>query len=156
MCDPEHIIILENMEFPEPVIAVAIEPKSKADQDKMGIALQKLSEEDPTFRAHTDKETGETIIEGMGELHLDVIVDRMKREFKVEANIGTPQVAYRETLKGSAECEGKYVRQSVDVDNTVTYGSVLSQMNVAQVLNSSTKSSVGSCLANIFQRFKRV
>lgn len=112
LCDPDHVIILEKMEFPEPVIAVAIEPKSKADQDKMGLALQKLAEEDPTFRAHTDKETGETIIEGMGELHLDIIVDRLKREFKVEANVGTPQVAYRETIKASAECEGKYVRQS--------------------------------------------
>ena len=112
LCDPNNIIVLEQMEFPEPVIAVAIEPKSKADQDKMGVALQKLAEEDPTFRAHTDKETGETIIEGMGELHLDVIVDRLKREFKVEANVGAPQVAYRETLKGSAEVEGKYVRQS--------------------------------------------
>lgn len=112
LCDPDHVIILEKMEFPEPVIAVAIEPKSKADQDKMGLALQKLAEEDPTFRAHTDKETGETIIEGMGELHLDIIVDRLKREFKVEANVGAPQVAYRETIKASAECEGKYVRQS--------------------------------------------
>ena len=112
LCDLDNVVILEKMEFPEPVIAVAIEPKTKADQDKMTIALQKLSEEDPTFRAHTDKETGETIIEGMGELHLDIIVDRMKREFKVEANVGAPQVAYRETIKESANCEGKFVRQS--------------------------------------------
>jgi elongation factor G len=112
LCDTNNIVILEKMEFPEPVIAVAIEPRTKADQDKMSVALQKLAEEDPTFRAHTDKETGETIIEGMGELHLDIIVDRMKREFKVEANVGAPQVAYRETLRGSAECEGKFVRQS--------------------------------------------
>lgn len=91
------------MEFPEPVISVAIEPKSKADQDKMGTALAKLSEEDPTFRAHTDQETGQTIIAGMGELHLDIIVDRLRREFKVEANVGAPQVAYRETFRASAE-----------------------------------------------------
>lgn len=100
------------MEFPEPVISVAIEPKSKADQDKMSTALQKLQEEDPTFRAHTDQETGQTIIEGMGELHLDIIVDRMRREFKVEANVGAPQVAYRETFTTSAQVEGKFVRQS--------------------------------------------
>lgn len=112
LSEQKNPVILESMEFPEPVIHVAIEPKSKADQDKMGIALQKLSEEDPTFRAHTDKETGETIIAGMGELHLDIIVDRMKREFKVEANVGAPQVAYRETIRGSAQCEGKFVRQS--------------------------------------------
>ncbi|QVK18042.1 elongation factor G [Mycoplasmatota bacterium] len=112
LCDQTSPVILESMEFPEPVISVAIEPKSKADQDKMGLALQKLSEEDPTFRASTDKETGETIIEGMGELHLDIIVDRMKREFKVSANVGAPQVAYRETIRNSAECEGKFVRQS--------------------------------------------
>jgi len=112
LCDIDHPVILESMEFPEPVIHVAIEPKSKADQDKMAIALQKLSEEDPTFTARTDKETGETIIGGMGELHLDIIVDRMKREFKVSCNVGTPQVSYRETIKGAAECEGKFVRQS--------------------------------------------
>lgn len=111
LCD-DNKVILESMEFPEPVISVAIEPKSKGDQDKMGIALSKLSEEDPTFRTKTDNETGETIISGMGELHLDIIVDRMKREFKVEANIGAPQVAYRETFKSSAEVEGKFVRQS--------------------------------------------
>ena len=96
------------MEFPEPVISVAVEPKTKADQDKMGIALQKLAEEDPTFRAHTDQETGQTIIAGMGELHLEIIVDRMRREFKVEANVGDPQVAYRETFRESAKVEGKF------------------------------------------------
>lgn len=112
LCDPENIVILESMVFPEPVISLSVEPKSKADQDKMGIALQKLAEEDPTFRTHTDEETGETIIAGMGELHLDIIVDRMRREFKVEANIGAPQVAYRETFTASAEVEGKFVRQS--------------------------------------------
>lgn len=112
LCDEKNQVILESMEFPEPVISVAIEPKSKADQDKMSTALQKLSEEDPTFKAHTDPETGQTIISGMGELHLDIIVDRMKREFKVEANVGAPQVAYRETFRGSAQVEGKFVRQS--------------------------------------------
>ncbi len=112
LCDPDNVIVLESMVFPEPVISLSVEPKSKADQDKMGIALQKLAEEDPTFRTHTDEETGETIIAGMGELHLDIIVDRMRREFKVEANIGAPQVAYRETFTQAAEVEGKFVRQS--------------------------------------------
>ena len=112
LCDEKKPIILEQMEFPEPVIQLAVEPKSKADQDKMGIALQKLAEEDPTFRATTDHETGQTIIAGMGELHLDIIVDRMKREFNVEANIGQPQVSYRETITAAAECEGKYIKQS--------------------------------------------
>ncbi len=112
LCDEKNPVILESMEFPEPVISVAIEPKTKADQDKMGIALMKLSEEDPTFKTFTDEETGQTIISGMGELHLDIIVDRMKREFKVEANVGAPQVAYKETFRGSAKVEGKFVRQS--------------------------------------------
>lgn len=112
LCDEKDEVILESMEFPEPVIQVAIEPKSKADQDKMGVALQKLAEEDPTFRAETDHETGETIIAGMGELHLDIIVDRMKREFNVEASVGAPQVSYRETFRGSTQAEGKFVRQS--------------------------------------------
>lgn len=112
LCDEKSLVILESMEFPEPVISVAIEPKSKADQDKMGTALAKLSEEDPTFRAHTDQETGQTIIAGMGELHLDIIVDRMRREFKVEANVGAPQVAYRETFRSAAKVEGKFARQS--------------------------------------------
>ncbi|MBD0409024.1 elongation factor G [Bacillus siamensis] len=112
LCDEKDLVILESMEFPEPVIDVAIEPKSKADQDKMGIALAKLAEEDPTFRTQTNPETGQTIISGMGELHLDIIVDRMKREFKVEANVGAPQVAYRETFRSGAKVEGKFVRQS--------------------------------------------
>ena len=112
LCDPDHEVILESMVFPEPVISLSVEPKSKADQDKMGIALQKLAEEDPTFRTHTDEETGETIISGMGELHLDIIVDRMRREFKVECNVGKPQVAYRETIRAKVEQEGKFVRQS--------------------------------------------
>ena len=112
LCDEKSFVILESMEFPEPVINVAIEPKTKQDQDKLGFALAKLAEEDPTFKTYTDEETGDTIIAGMGELHLDVIVDRLKREFKVEANVGAPQVAYRETIKKAAECEGKYIRQS--------------------------------------------
>ncbi|HCA4793456.1 TPA: elongation factor G [Enterococcus faecium] len=112
LCDEKSLVILESMEFPEPVIQVAIEPKSKADQDKMGVALQKISEEDPTFRAETNVETGETIIAGMGELHLDIIVDRMRREFKVEANVGAPQVSYRETFRAGTQAEGKFVRQS--------------------------------------------
>ncbi|MGE4498984.1 elongation factor G [Hydrogenovibrio thermophilus] len=112
LCDPDNKIILERMEFPEPVISIAVEPKTKADQEKMGIALQKLAAEDPSFRVHTDEETGQTIMAGMGELHLDILVDRMKREFNVEANVGAPQVSYRETIKSSVEAEGKFVRQS--------------------------------------------
>ena len=112
LCDPDHPIILESMEFPEPVIHVAIEPKSKAAQEKMGVALQRLSEEDPTFRVRTDEETGQTIIGGMGELHLEIIVDRLLREFKVEANVGAPQVAYRETIKNPVDIEHKYAKQS--------------------------------------------
>lgn len=112
LCDPEKPVLLEKITFPEPVISIAVEPKTKADQEKMGMALRRLAEEDPTFRVRTDEETAQTIISGMGELHLDIIVDRMKREFKVEANIGQPQVAYRETIKSSAEAEGKYIRQS--------------------------------------------
>lgn len=112
LCDEKAPIILEKMEFPEPVISVAVEPKTKADQEKMGIALQKLAEEDPTFKVHTDEETGQTIIAGMGELHLDVLVTRMLREFKVGCNVGKPQVAYRETIRNNVEAEGKFVRQS--------------------------------------------
>ncbi|WP_066390093.1 elongation factor G [Neobacillus mesonae] len=112
LCDDKNLVILESMQFPEPVIQLSVEPKSKADQDKMTTALQKLQEEDPTFRAHTDQETGQVIIAGMGELHLDIIVDRMRREFKVEANVGAPQVAYRETFRASAQVEGKFARQS--------------------------------------------
>ena len=112
LCDPAHPIILESMEFPEPVIDIAIEPKDKAAQEKMGIALAKLAEEDPTFKAYTNQETGQTIIAGMGELHLDIIVDRLKREFKVECNVGKPQVAYKETIKDTVKVEGKFIRQS--------------------------------------------
>lgn len=112
LADEKHEIILESMTFPEPVIEVAIEPKTKADQDKMGVALAKLAEEDPTFKTHTDEETGQTIIAGMGELHLEIIVDRLKEEFRVEANVGAPQVAYKETFRSAAKVEGKFVRQS--------------------------------------------
>ena len=112
LCDEKHPIILESMEFPEPVIRVAIEPKTKAGQEKMGIALAKLAEEDPTFKAYTDEETGQTIIAGMGELHLEIIVDRLMREFKVEANVGKPQVAYKETIRKNADSDMKYARQS--------------------------------------------
>jgi elongation factor G len=112
LCDEKNVVILEAMEFPDPVISVAIEPKTKADQDKMGLALAKLAEEDPTFKTHTDQETGQTIIAGMGELHLEIIVDRLQREFKVESNVGKPQVAYKETIKGRTKIEGKFVRQS--------------------------------------------
>ena len=112
LCDANNAVVLERMEFPEPVISVAVEPRSQADQEKMGIALSKLAQEDPSFRVKTDEETGQTIISGMGELHLDIIVDRMRREFSVEANIGKPQVAYRERIRNTAEIEGKFVRQS--------------------------------------------
>jgi elongation factor G len=112
LCDEKNVIILESMQFPEPVISVAVEPKTKADQEKMGIALQRLAEEDPTFHMFTDQETGQTIIKGMGELHLEIIVDRMLREFKVDCNVGKPQVAYKETIKKAAKAEGKFVRQS--------------------------------------------
>jgi elongation factor G len=112
ICDPNNPIVLESIIFPTPVISVAIEPKTKADQEKMGLALARLAEEDPTFVVKGDEETGQTIISGMGELHLEIIVDRMKREFKVEANVGRPQVAYRETIKKEAKAEGKYIKQS--------------------------------------------
>ena len=112
LTDPAHPIALESIEFPEPPVSIAVEPKSKADQEKMALALQRLSEEDPTFRIHTDEETGQTIMSGMGELHLDILIDRMKREFKVEANIGEPQVAFRESIKGRAEVQGKHAKQS--------------------------------------------
>jgi elongation factor G len=112
ICDPKHPITLESIEFAVPVISVAVEPKTKADQEKMGIALNKLAQEDPTFKVHTDPDSGQTIISGMGELHLEIIIDRMMREYKVEANVGKPQVAYRETIRKHAEAEGKYIRQT--------------------------------------------
>jgi elongation factor G len=112
ICDEDHPVLLESIEFPTPVIAVAVEPKTKGDQEKMGIALSKLAQEDPTFKVHTDPDSGQTIISGMGELHLEIIIDRMMREFSVEANVGKPQVAYRETIRRKAEAEGKYIRQT--------------------------------------------
>jgi elongation factor G len=112
LCDVDHPLLLETITFPEPVIKIAVEPKTKADQEKMGMALARLAEEDPTFRVESDEETNQTLISGMGELHLDIIVDRMKREFNVEANIGQPQVSYRETIRQKAEAEGKYIKQS--------------------------------------------
>src|SRR5512143_3498443 len=112
ICDVNKVITLERMEFPEPVISQAVEPKTKADQEKMGVALGRLAQEDPSFRVRTDEESGQTIISGMGELHLEIIVDRMKREFGVEASVGKPQVAYRETFKKSVEQEGKFIKQS--------------------------------------------
>jgi elongation factor G len=111
LCDQNHKIVLERMEFPDPVIQIVVEPRSQADQDKMTIALGKLAAEDPSFRVETDKETGQTLISGMGELHLDIIVDRMKREFSVNCNVGNPQVAYRETIRGIAKAEGKFIRE---------------------------------------------
>jgi elongation factor G len=112
ICDEEHPIALESITFAVPVISVAVEPKTKADQEKMGMALAKLAQEDPTFKVHTDPDSGQTIISGMGELHLEIIVDRMMREYKVEANVGKPQVAYRETIRKHSEAEGKYIRQT--------------------------------------------
>jgi elongation factor G len=130
LCDPDHPVVLESMTFPEPVISVAIEPKTKVDQDKMGEALRRLSDEDPTFRVHTDTETGQTIISGMGELHLEILVDRMLREFKVDANVGRPQVAYRETIRKRVEkVEGKFVRQT---GGSGQYGHVVINMEPAE------------------------
>jgi elongation factor G len=129
LCDEKEQVVLESMEFPEPVIAIAIEPKTKADQEKMGVALNKLAEEDPTFKVHSDDETGQTIISGMGELHLDIIVDRMKREFKVEANVGQPQVAYRETISKEVDAQEKYVKQT---GGRGQYGHVMMKIRPAE------------------------
>src|SRR5258705_9175963 len=112
MCDEQKPIILETIDFPAPVISVAIEPKTKADQDKLGVAMQRLAQEDPTFRVSTEPDTGQTLISGMGELHLEIIVDRMLREYNVQANVGRPQVAYRETIRKKADAEGKYIKQT--------------------------------------------
>ena len=122
LCDLDKVITLEKMEFPAPVISVAVEPKTKADQEKMGLALQRLAKEDPSFRVHTDQESSQTIISGMGELHLEIIVDRMKREFNVDANVGKPQVAYRETIRGKVESEGNSSASRAGVASTVTCG----------------------------------
>ena len=129
LCDPDEIIMLERMEFPEPVISQAVEPKTKADQEKMGIALNRLAQEDPSFRVHTDEESGQTIISGMGELHLEIIVDRMKREFSVEATVGRPQVAYRETIRRTVDkVEGKFIKQS---GGRGQYGHVVAEARAA-------------------------
>ncbi len=141
LCDEEKIITLEKMVFPDPVISVAVEPKTKADQEKMGVALQRLAKEDPSFRVHTDQESGQTIISGMGELHLEIIVDRMKREFKVEANVGKPQVAYRETIRAKVD--------------TATSGSRSSPTSRARATSSSTASSAEPCRASTFRRSTR-
>ena len=156
LCDEKNLVILESMEFPEPVIELSVEPKSKADQDKMGNALQKLQEEDPTFRAHTDQETGQIIIAGMGELHLDILVDRMRREFKVEANVGAPQVSYRETFRNLLKLKVNLLVNQVDVDNMVTFGLNSLQTKKEKALNLKMVSSVGLFLVNIFQLFKQV
>ena len=142
LCDENHPIILEKMEFPEPVISVAVEPKTKADQEKMGTALQRLAEEDPTFKVHTDPETNQTIISGMGELHLDIIVDRMRREFKVECTVGKPQVAYRETIRKSVEAS--LSARPADTASTATAGSALNRWKRAKDLNLPMKSSAVS------------
>ena len=148
LCDAKAPIILESMEFPDPVIRVAIEPKTKAGQEKMAIALAKLAEEDPTFKCYTDEETGQTIIAGMGELHLEIIVDRLLREFKVEANVGKPQVAYRETITKPAESDTKYSRQS---GGRGQYGHVKIRIepNPEKVTSSSTRSSAALSRRNI-------
>ena len=137
------------MIFPEPVIHVAVEPKTKADQEKMGIALNRLAQEDPSFRVRTDEETGQTIISGMGELHLEILVDRMRREFGVEANVGAPQVAYREAIRKAVEQEGKFVKQSGGRVSMVTFGSRWSRTRLARALSSSMRSRVVLCRANI-------
>ena len=139
LCDEKAPIILESMVFPDPVISVAVEPKTKADQEKMGIALQKLAEEDPTFRVRTDPETAQTIISGMGELHLDIIVDRLLREFHVGCSVGNPQVAYRETIRKSVKAEGKFVRQSGGKGQYGHCWLELTRWNPAKVSNSTTK-----------------
>ena len=153
LSDPDHPVILESMTFPEPVIEVAIEPQTKADQDKLGIALQRLAEEDPTFRVKTDEESGQTLIAGMGELHLDVLVDRMVREFKVAANVGKPQVAYRETIRREAEGDRRFVRQT---GGKGQYGHVVLDARAApegrRASSSSTRSSAARSRASTSRR----
>lgn len=156
LCDTAHPIILEKMEFPDPVISVAVEPKTKADQEKMALALQRLAQEDPSFRVHTDEESGQTIISGMGELHLDIIVDRMRREFKVECNVGKPQVAYRETIRKSVESEGKFIRQSGGLASTATAGSGLSPRSPERATSSATRLSAVLFLRNSSPQSTRV
>ena len=155
LCDPAKVITLEKMVFPEPVIHVAVEPKTKADQEKMGIALNRLAQEDPSFRVRTDEESGQTIISGMGELHLEILVDRMKREFGVEANVGAPQVAYREAIKKPVEVEGKFIKQS---GGRGQYGHVWLKMEPnerARASSSSTRSRAVRSRANTSPRSTR-
>ena len=158
LCDPTAIITLESMVFPEPVISQAVEPKTKADQEKMGMALNRLAQEDPSFRVQTDEETGQTIIGGMGELHLEIIVDRMKREFNVEANVGKPQVAYRETIRKSVDRRRRQVRQAVRWSGQ--YGHVVAHDRAAEsrarASSSSTPSRAAWFRANTSPRLKRV
>ncbi len=153
ICDEKHPIALESITFAVPVISVAVEPKTKADQEKMGMALSKLAQEDPTFKVHTDPDSGQTIISGMGELHLEIIVDRMMREYKVEANVGKPQVAYRETIRKHAEAEGKYIRQT---GGRGQYGHAKIQLDPQpawqRATNSSTISSAVRCPRNSSSR----
>ena len=155
LCDEEHPIVLESMEFPEPVIRVAIEPKTKAGQEKIGIALSKLAEEDPTFRTYTDEETGQTLIAGMGELHLEIIVDRLLREFKVEANVGKPQVSYKETIRKSADVDVKYARQAAVKVSTATSRSSSNRTSV-KAMSLSIRSSAEQSRRNISRRSTQV
>ena len=156
LCDEEHPVLLESMEFPEPVIQLAIEPKTKAGQEKMGIALAKLAEEDPTFRTYTSEETGQTIIAGMGELHLEIIVDRLLREFKVEANVGAPQVSYKETLLLLQALITSTLSSQVVRVSTVTLRSTLSQTSPVRAMSSSTRLSAVLFLRNTFQQLMQV
>jgi elongation factor G len=152
ICDDEHPIVLESIDFPMPVIQLAVEPKTKADQEKLGMAIQKLAQEDPTFRVNTDPETGQTILSGMGELHLEIIVDRMMREFGVGANVGKPQVAYRETIRKKAEAEGRHIKQT---GGHGQYGHVkirVEPLPRAAGSSSSTKSPAAGCRRNTSTR----
>ena len=135
LCDENDPVVLEKIIFPEPVIQIAIEPKTKADQDKLSESLVKLSDEDPTFKVKVDEETGQTLISGMGELHLEILVDRMKSEFKVEANVGKPQVAYRETITQTVNAEGKFIKQSAAAVNMAMFGLSLVRMNPVKDMN---------------------
>ncbi len=150
LCDPEHPLTLEKLEFPEPVIAIAIEPKTKADEEKLGVALNKIAREDPSFRVRTEKETGQTLISGMGELHLEIIVDRLSREFGLGANIGNPQVAYKETIRKSVRAEGKFVRQSGGRGSTAMCGWKSLRMNPGRVSSSGIRSSAASSRRNLY------
>ncbi len=156
LCDPQKPVILERMEFPEPVIEIAIEPKTKADQEKMGMALQRLAAEDPSFRVKTDEESGQTIIAGMGELHLDIIVDRMKREFKVEANVGQPQVAYRETITQAAEVDYTHKKQTGGSGQFARVKHALrAASGRARASSSRTRSSAATCRGNTSRASRR-